>query len=92
MISQIKLSGLDKNSHKTMWLNINTTELEHKVNHDIHFIRTNGEKTIKFNLDCGDERIETLSESILNDIKNLTEEFKTNAKFKSYNYYLISID
>jgi hypothetical protein len=33
-----------------------------------------------------------LGTSIINDIKNITEEFKTNAKFKSYNYYLISID
>ncbi|MCO6174540.1 hypothetical protein NHF50_05740 [Flavobacterium sp. NRK F10] len=33
-----------------------------------------------------------LGTSIINDIKGIMEEFKTNEKFKSYNYYLISID
>jgi hypothetical protein len=33
-----------------------------------------------------------LGTSIINDIKKITEEFKTNESFKSYNYYLISID
>lgn len=33
-----------------------------------------------------------LGTSIINDIKKITDEFKTNESFKSYNYYLISID
>ena len=33
-----------------------------------------------------------LGTSIINDIKKITDEFKTNESFKFYNYYLISID
>ena len=33
-----------------------------------------------------------LGTSIINDIKKIIDEFKTNERFKSYNYYLISID
>lgn len=33
-----------------------------------------------------------LGTSIINDIKKIIEEFKTNDSFKLYNYYLISID
>ena len=33
-----------------------------------------------------------LGTSIINDIKKITDEFKTNESYKSYNYYLISID
>jgi hypothetical protein len=33
-----------------------------------------------------------LGTSIINDIKKITDEFKINENFKTYNYYLISID
>ena len=33
-----------------------------------------------------------LGTSIIKDIKKIIEEFKTNDSFKSYNYYLISVD
>ena len=33
-----------------------------------------------------------LGTSIIKDIKKIIEEFKTNESFKSYNYYLISVD
>ncbi len=33
-----------------------------------------------------------LGRSIINDIKDITEEFKTNEAYNTYNYYLISID
>jgi hypothetical protein len=49
-------------------------------------IRLEGDKILLFIFST------KLGSSIINDIKNITEEFNSNEIYKSYNYYLISID